>query len=153
MKTLTNNIKIKIEKEVKNLLPDLYNITYDPKCPRADKTTFSWFQIIFAIGPGKDEKIKEQCFVYIPTLFEIFKKHEIYKFSDIVGIRIRRRTKDSPFDHPYMYIEVGCNGDKLKYITFENWYEQCFTYINRFDVNDEMNKIQNKKLEEYKTKD
>jgi hypothetical protein len=94
MINFTDNTISKIEKELEKLLLDVFNVVYNPKFPNQDKTTFSWFQIIFAIGPGKNNEMKEQSLAYIPALFKIFVKYKVYKFSDIVSIRIRRRTKD-----------------------------------------------------------
>ena len=136
-----------IKSEADKILPDTVNVVYEPAFPNRDGSKFSWFQIIFSIGPGEDEVIKAESLQLIERLFEMLIKNRVQEIAEIVSIRIRRRTKDSSPEHPPMYIEVGCNGIDLNKANPKNWYDFSFTCVNRFDRNDPMNKIQNKKLE------
>ena len=131
-----------IDKRAGKILPDVYNIMYDPAFPSALGKHFSWFQIVFAIGPGSDAEIRDQTLDLFQKLIYILSSEKVYTFSELVSIRVRRHVPESTPDHPHMFIEAVWDSNNLKDIAATQWHERAKSFVNRFDQSDPLNKGQ-----------
>lgn len=67
-------------------------------------------------------------------------KGKVYEFADIVSLRARRHSAESPPDNPYMFIEASWDGGDLVAADAMCWRESARFVVNRWDDDDPLNK-------------
>lgn len=124
---------------------DLFSVYYEPAFPRRDHSTFSLFQVVFAVGPGEDAKVRDDVLLKFKQLLELLAPLPEVQHSAVNLCARRHAPPHSPPDHPYMFIECGWYGSEvaemLRKHNFVSWHSYCCRYINRFDENDALNKV------------
>jgi hypothetical protein len=126
------------------LFTDLFRVIYDPAFPRADGSTFSWFQVVFAVGPEADATARTQVHERFVQLLTALAPLPEVQHADTISVRARRHVPPhSAPDHPHMFIECAWRGDALADIqrtqSFASWHSRCYYYVNRFDSHDPLN--------------
>jgi hypothetical protein len=128
---------------LKPFMPDEFKVEYWPSFPRTDSSTFRWFQVIFAIGPGDDATARAEVHSLFERILIEISDISIVRHAEQVSLRARRRVPDSPLyreDHPFMFIESSWTGSVLacmrKQHDFSGWACSCSAYVNRFDLCD-----------------
>jgi hypothetical protein len=135
-----------VERRVTDLLKpyfaDLFVVNYHPSFPRPDRSTFSLFQVVFAVGPGEDSDMRAAVHGRFGMLLRLLSPLPEVQSSDVV-LRARRHVPSrSRPDHPHMFIECAWHGSKLAAMysaDFTSWHSHCDFYINRFDRHDPLN--------------
>ena len=139
-KMLEDKRRRSIEKRVREVLPDMVNIMYDPAFPPTPEKTVAWYQIVFAVGPGEDEEIRSLTLSLIERLIEILVDEKVYTFAELISLRARRHVPESRPEHPHMFIEVSWSDSDLKTMSPQSWHNHAGSYVNRFDRSDPLNK-------------
>jgi hypothetical protein len=128
---------------------DLFVVNYHPKFPRPDGTTFSLFQVVFAVGPGNDAEVRAAVHKHIEQLLRILSPLLEVRQS-VVSLRARRHIPPlSRPDHPHMFIECSWHGSRLAATDDgdHGWHSRCLQYVNRFDDDDPLNVVRKAPLE------
>jgi len=123
------------------VMPSSFKVTYDPFFPRADGSTFSWFQVVFAVGPGEETELRELVHAtFEKALTRLARLRPAIK-SDHVTLRARRHvppTTDPKW--PHMFIECSWRGTDLRALILARdmtqWHAVCQTYLNRASKDD-----------------
>ena len=125
------------------VMPDVFRVTYTPDMPSRDGTSFSWFQVVFAVGPGGSPDLRKQVHDLFPRMLGVLSKVSLAREADFVSLRARRfcpETKNLDPKHPVMFIEADWRGSALKSTSqsedFSDWMERCVAYRNNFDGDD-----------------
>ena len=144
----TPELPASVEQRVASLLQplfaDQFRVIYDPAFPRANGTTFSWFQVIFAAGPAEEATARALVHErYREILGTIAMLPEVQR-ADIVALRARRHVPnpEAP-DYPHMFIECAWDGPAVAAMNlaqdFAAWHSHCYSYVNRVDQSDPLN--------------
>lgn len=136
MKYFQDKHRRSIDRLVGTVLPDVYQIDYEPAFPVSSDNPISLYQIIFAVGPGPDTKVRDLTLDLFQKLIEIMCNEKVYAFSDRVNLRARRHVPESKPEHLHMFIEACWNSIDLKGIKPYQWHDKVHRYINRFDKTD-----------------
>ncbi len=127
------------------IMHDVYNVVYDPKFPRPDGSTFSIFQVVFAIGSSDDVEARSTVHKLFEKILALVADLESVRRSDFVTLRCRRRTQTSQSGHPFMYIEADWEGKSVAEMqkdgSYSTWANRCKRYINRWDKNDPLTRV------------
>jgi len=128
-------------------MPARFRVSYDPAFPGSNGKLFSWFQVVFKVGPGEDSTIRMQVHNLFERMLAAFSELNLVCESDLVSLSARRHYPDSKIynpDHPFMFIEAEWSGSAVramsKQANFTSWATACLDYSNLFDRNDPLTK-------------
>jgi hypothetical protein len=119
------------------VLSDSFQVDYWPAFPRSDGTTFSWFQVVFAVANSAQDL---RLFVHdkMAKILEAVAMLKDVQRADRVTLRCRRRMPDA--NRPVMFIEAEWTGDVVANLAHSGNYSHCLKvnrrYANRFDDSD-----------------
>lgn len=124
-------------------MPDVFKVEYYPDFPRGDGSTFRWFQVVFAVGPGDGIMVRAQVHLLFERILQSISALSAARDAEHVSLRARRRVPEEPRyrpEHPLMFIEGYWPGSALATMRqrrdFSAWASECSTYVNHFDQHD-----------------
>jgi len=127
-------------------MPDRFSAIYTPDMPGRGGTSFRWFQVVFAVGPGDGVILRAQIHELFPRILAVLSPLALASEADLISLRARRFIPDSKLgdDHPFMFIEAEWTGSTFRLMRergdFSGWASERLSYQNRIDKEDAFNK-------------